>query len=252
MTELVDEASNVTVTYTDVNGNTILRRRIITSQVVDGSTENCLDTYYIYDDAGELRVIVPPKALSLVRNANASPWNISLSAASTLLFQYNYDAQGRLIEKKVPSSDWIYIVYDPMGRPVLTQDGTLRGPSNNINKWSYYKYDSKGTVVTQGIYKDAINGTSRGSIQAYVNALNYSVTYYEGKQTGSFLNYYTNTVFPTVNQDGTALTSLLYYYYDNYDFNADGFSDYAFQIQGLSGEATATCRLSERSANDRS
>jgi len=240
VTQTTDEANNVTIRYKDIHNREVLKRQIITSQTIDGSTENCLDTYYVFDDAGELRVIIPPKAVALIRNAGANPWSISLSTASTLVFQYNYDVLGRLIEKKIPSSDWTYIIYDPLNRPVLTQDGILRGPGNTVNKWTYYKYDIKGRMVSQGIYKDAVNGTNRASMQAYVNGLNYSVNYYEERQTGTSPNFYTNNIFPITNQDGTTLQTLLYCYYDDYDLNGDGIADYSYQAQGLTGEATST------------
>ncbi len=237
VTELTDESGNLTIVYKDALGRNVLKRQIITAQVIDGNTEYCLDTYYVYDDANELRVIIPPKALTAIRNANPSPWSITVTAAVQLIFQFNYDNLGRLVEKKVPASNWIYIVYDPMNRPVLIQDGNL----GSIYKWLYFKYDNKERTVSQGIYTDAVNGTSRINMQNYVNGLNYTSNYYEEKQTGGTApNFYTNRVFPTSNQDGSAFQDLVYGYYDNYDFNNDGAADYSYQVQGLSGEDTVT------------
>src|SRR5450755_1675884 len=91
VTEMTDESGNVTVFYRNMEGNLILSRQII-SQVIEGVTENCLDTYYIYDDAGELLYVVPPKAVVTIRNAAASPWDVSLSGATPFIFQFVYDA----------------------------------------------------------------------------------------------------------------------------------------------------------------
>ena len=142
VTELTDESNNVTVFYKDINGRLILTRKIISPQIIDGVSENCLDTYNIYDDANNLLYVIPPKAVVAIRQANLSPWNVSLAAASLFTYSMVYDSMGRLTQKKVPGSDWIYIVYDPMNRPVLLQDGNLR--SSNNGKWLYFKYDSKG------------------------------------------------------------------------------------------------------------
>jgi RHS repeat-associated protein len=237
VTELTDELGNLTIVYKDASDRTILKRQIISAQVIDGNTEYCLDTYYVYDDANELRVIIPPKALTAIRIANPPTWNISVAGAVPLVFQFNYDNLGRLVEKKVPGANIVNIVYDPMNRPVLMQNGNLQ----SSNKWLYFKYDSKERIVSQGVYTDAVNGTSRTNMQNYVNGLNYSTNYYEEKQTGGTApNFYTNRIFPTTNQDGSAFQDLVYSYYDDYDFNNDGTADYSYQAQGLNGEAAPT------------
>jgi len=127
-----------------------------------------------------------------------------------------------------------------MNRPVLSQDGNLRGPTNNLHKWAYYKYDVKGRLVSQGVYVDAVNGISLSAMQSYVNGLNYSTYWYEERQSGTAPVFYTNRIFPTTNQDNSALQDLLYFYYDDYDLNGDGTADYSYQPQGLSGEESAT------------
>ena len=233
VTEVQDESGNVTDIYKDIKGNLVLKRQIITAQVIDGTTEYCLDTYYIYDNINEVVAAVPPKALTAIRNANGSPWNIS--AASTLIFQYVYDNLGRMVQKLVPSSGWVYYIYDPMNRLVLSQDANLRVS----NKWSYFKYDSKARVISKGIYVDAVNGSSQATMQAYVSGLNYSTYYYEDRQVATtFTNGYTDRIFPTANQDGSAFQDLIYTFYDAY--NANGLAGTQYYVQGLAGEETPT------------
>ncbi len=41
-------------------------------------------------------------------------------------YQYQYDGQRRVIGKKLPGADWVYMVYDERGRIVMTQDGEQR------------------------------------------------------------------------------------------------------------------------------
>jgi RHS repeat-associated protein len=236
--ELTDESNNVTIQYNDANNRMVLKRQII-SQVIDGIAESCLDTYYIYDNAGELLYIVPPKALVAIRNANPNPWSVSIAAATPMTYNFVYDAMARLIQKKVPGADWMYFVYDPFNRPVLVQDGNRRP----ANQWLYLKYDVKGRVISQGIYTDATH-TTLSSMQSYVSGLAgtvYATYYYEEKQPGGTApNYYTNRIFPTSNYDGSGFQDLLYNYFDDYDFNDDGTPDYAYTPQGLSNEATQT------------
>jgi RHS repeat-associated protein len=231
VTEVTDESANVFDIYKDAAGRQVLKRQIITSQVVDGTTEYCLDTYFIYDNASELVAVVTPKALTAIRNANGNPWNIS--TASTLIFQYVYDNLGRITQKLFPSSGWVYYVYDPMNRLVLSQDANLR----SANKWNYFKYDSKGRVVSKGIYIDAVNTTQAG-MTAFVSGQSYGVFYYEDRQVGTtFTNCYTNRVFPVVNYDQSALLDLEYIFYDDYDLAENG-TPTQYQVQGLAGEET--------------
>ncbi|MFZ5971144.1 MAG: hypothetical protein ACOYXA_06095 [Bacteroidota bacterium] len=51
-------------------------------------------------------------------------------------FQYQYDGRRRMIGKKVPGADWVWMVYDDRDRLVLTQDGEQR----KVNKWTFTKY----------------------------------------------------------------------------------------------------------------
>ncbi|QMU64339.1 MAG: hypothetical protein GKR88_08595 [Flavobacteriaceae bacterium] len=75
------------------------------------------DTYYIYDDYGNLSFVLPPKmeagtaALSTVQNA-----------LDHLAYRYTYDTQKRLVKKKIPGKGEEVIIYDKLNRPVLTQD----------------------------------------------------------------------------------------------------------------------------------
>ena len=112
------------------------------------------DTYYVYDDYGNLTYVLPPK----VSTADGS---VSAIELSELCYQYKYDHRNRLIEKKIPGKGWEYIVYDNLDRPVLTQDVNLR-PSKH---WLFTKYDEFGRVVLTGKTWD---GGSRDVIQNWI------------------------------------------------------------------------------------
>ncbi|QTE24564.1 DUF6443 domain-containing protein [Polaribacter cellanae] len=165
------------------------------------------DTYYVYDDFGNLTYVLPPKA-----EANTSKPNST--KLSELCYQYKYDHRNRLVEKKIPGKGWEYIIYDNLDRPVLTQDANQRTPK----KWLFTKYDQLGRVIYTGIYTHA-SLSSRTSMQTTFKnkseAQNYETKVTSG--TGYSGTYYSNSDFPNSN-----LEILTVNYYDNYTFNRAG------------------------------
>ncbi|MCB4797220.1 DUF6443 domain-containing protein [Neotamlana laminarinivorans] len=164
------------------------------------------DTYYVYDDFGNLTYVLPPKAEA----QTALP---STTEQAELCYQYKYDHRNRLIEKKIPGKDWEYIVYDTLDRPVLTQDANLRASY----QWLFTKYDVFGRVAYTGIYTHSSEKT-QGEMQDILNAFyttNTSNNLYESKQTpqGSY-HYYSSQSFPN-----TSTELLTVNYYDDYNFN---------------------------------
>jgi RHS repeat-associated protein len=224
VSEGTDEASATIAVFTDKMGRMVLKRQQVTS------TPTWLDTYYIYDLLGNLAWVVPPKAVAKLSSIGGT-WNVT--SVPNLVFSYVYDYKNRVIEKKVPGAEVVYIIYDPLDRVVLVQSGNLR----SSNKWLYSKYDASGRVITEGVYTDATH-TTRSGMQSYVDGLSCygssSTTYYEARTTGT-ASYYTNSCFPT---SGTE--ERLYYYYDDYDTDNDGSADFAYSSQGLSGEGPVT------------
>lgn len=176
--------------------------------------------------AGVISRIVPPKAVSAMRAA--ANWNLSQATVGELLLKFVYDDLGRVIEKTVPGAAVLYMVYDPLNRPVLMQDGNMR----SAHQWNYMKYDMKGRVISQGIYTDNTYLT-RSTMQQYVTSLNYASSYYEDRSSSASGGYYTNIIFPTANTE-----PLAYSYYDDYDLDNNGSPDYSYQSQSLSGEAS--------------
>jgi RHS repeat-associated protein len=232
VSDLTDADGVETLIFKDINGHTVLKRQLA-NQTVNGIAETYFDTYYIYNNAGLISYIVPPKAVALM-NYTTHSYLLSQAGVNKLIFTFVYDAMGRLIEKTIPGSAVLYMVYDPLNRPVLMQDGNLR----KTNQWNYIKYDAGGRAVSQGIYTDATN-TSRVLMQQYVSGLTgYSTTWFESR-SGTVINsgYYTNNVFPTNN-----ISPLAYAYFDDYDLNQDAsyIADYNYTPQSLGNEATPT------------
>jgi RHS repeat-associated protein len=219
VTDDLDEDNTENLSFTDLEGHMVLKRQKL------GSSN--LDTYYIYNTAGMISYVIPPKAFALmVANGN---YSLTQVGVNNLVFHFVYDTLSRLVEKTVPAKGVMYIVYDPLNRPVLAQDSNMRFNHN----WNYVKYDVKGRVVSQGIYTDA-SRTTRTAMQNYVSGLSYTVWYESRSSTSSTTGYYTNNSFPTA-----GISALAYNYYDDYDLKQNG-TPYVYALQGLAGETGAT------------
>ncbi|MCR8561818.1 hypothetical protein KXD93_29450, partial [Mucilaginibacter sp. BJC16-A38] len=222
VTDGKDEDNVETLVYTDLAGRTILKR-----QIHSGGN---YDTYYVYNIAGMLSYLVPPKATAALA---ANSYSLTTAPLSNLVFSYTYDDHGRVVTKTVPAGGTMYIVYDPLNRPVLMQDANMRAN----NKWNYIKYDVKGRPISQGIYIDATH-TTLPLMQAYVAGLSYTTWYESRNATATAGGYYTNVTFPN-----SGNTPLAWAYYDDYDLNQDGTDDYSYVTQSdasLPNEGSAT------------
>lgn len=221
VTDGKDEDNIETLSFTDAAGRIVLKR-----QIKSGGN---LDTYYVYNLAGMLVYTIPP--LATVKLA-ANSYNLATAPLKNLVFHMVYDNLGRLVEKTIPAKGTMYVVYDPLNRPVLMQDASMLA----ANKWNYIKYDAQGRAASQGIYADATH-VGRVAMQTYVSGLTgYNTAWFESRQaTISNGGYYTNSIFPT-----TGLTPLAYAYYDDYDMNMNGTADFGYKTQGLTGEGVPT------------
>lgn len=234
VTELTDQNGDKTLTFTDKSGKLLLKKVYLDEDIAEaGSTQHAdyLETYYVYDDLGNLVYQISPKATAKIKNG--AVWNAAF--IEEWVFKYSYDEKARLIEKKVPGSGSTYVVYDQLDRPVLTQDAKMRA----ANKWTFTKYDLRQRPVEQGIYSysELFSGSSltpREQLQKYYNELNYDIpgTYYHEKREGGTVHGYSNQAFPNAN-----ITVMTVNYYDDYDFNYDASPDYSYVNPGLSGAA---------------
>ncbi|GGH31476.1 RHS repeat-associated core domain-containing protein [Sphingobacterium alkalisoli] len=130
--------------------------RVVLKRVWKSNTE-ALNTYYVYDDFGDLRYVIPPGYTTATVTDNNTDFN-------ELVYAYRYDGRRRLVEKKVPGKYWEYIVYNRNDQPILTQDSVQRA----AKKWSYTKYDAFGRVASTGIYNN-VNAATRKQVQAWAD-----------------------------------------------------------------------------------
>jgi len=158
------------------------------------------DTYYIYDDFGNLTYVLSPKA--------SSQAVINQEVLDNLGYQYKYDYRNRLVEKKIPGKGWEYILYDRLDRPVLTQDANLRLE----NKWLFTKYDVFGRIAYTGIYttNDTLDDIKTNLNESFL----YEIRTSKPENFGDTKIFYTGGVYPEKTDDVHVLTTT---YYDDYN-----------------------------------
>ncbi len=160
--------------FKDKEGKVVLKR------TYNGSDPH--DTYYIYDQYGNLSYVLPPLAEGVATQ----------TVLNNLGYQYQYDYRNRLVAKKLPGKQWEFIVYDKLDRPVAT--GPAFSPySTGVQGWMITQYDVFGRVTQTGWKNLAATSTTRKNYQANIT---------------SGTNPFTLT----------ALEVLTKNYYDNYSF----------------------------------
>ncbi|WP_261511532.1 DUF6443 domain-containing protein [Chryseobacterium paludis] len=180
-----DQTGTQLVDYFDKSGKLILKKS--QSAAIPGTAHlGWLCTYFVYDDFGKLRVIIPPLAVEKIMPT----WNIS-SILSGLCIMYRYDARGRNIVAKLPGADSTETIYDTRDRPVLSRDGNLKAKQ----QWLITYYDGLDRPVKTSLYASA---STRSALQAQVDVAPIGT-------------------FPFIT--GANLTDLVFTFYDdNYSF----------------------------------
>lgn len=196
-----DERGYDVVQYTNKSGKLILKKVAASNTTYSGPT-NWLNTYYIYDDLGNLRYVIQPKGTDWLKSNNWTFENTSWAnstIAKEFTFSYEYDARNRMIIKRVPGAGEVWMVYDTRDRLVMTQDSSLR----QQGKWLYTSYDAFNRPVLNGSWTDA---NDRG----YHQALAYNSENYPNPSTGFEVltsNYYDN--YSWVSSSGSGLSSTI-------------------------------------------
>jgi len=212
VTKTTDENNNVSYEFKDKLGQVVLQRRM------NGAT---CDTYFVYDDFGNLRYVLPPLAADATATTGTT-YLPTTDAVANYAYIYRYDSRNRCTEKKLPGAEWIYMVYDKADRLRLTQDGVQR----TNDEWTYYKYDALGRQIVMGILKKK---TDLATMQTNVNN---NTVLYETLDTNAAgkagFRSYTNVSYPAT-AELVNMTEQLTNYYDNYQFSYGEWLDYFIQ-----------------------
>lgn len=189
--------NNTTEEFKDKEGRMVLKRTY--------DAGNAFNTYYIYDQYGNLSFVLPPLASGIITTLKLTD----------VCYQYKYDYRNRLVAKKLPGKQWEYTVYNKLDMPVAT--GPAYSPwGGTAQGWMITKYDVFGRIVYTGWY----NGDAVTALKRKEMAQNHSLTgaaIFEERTTNTTIDgvivNYSNLVFPTINYKLLTIN-----YYDSYNY----------------------------------
>lgn len=240
VTETKDENHFVSLEYKDKKGRIVLKKVQITG-TTSPTTSDYAFTYYVYDDLGQLRMVIPPQGTQAIPTSSPySAYTFGPSTNTTIrrrwCFTYHYDVRGRLTEKTVPGAGTVYLVYNKRNQVILTQDGNQR-PGR---KWAFAKYDVFGRTTLMGIY---VHGTTvdQFTMQGLADAVSEQFENRTAVNYATQQGYTISQSFPSLNLATDEIQMVNYY--DNYDFDYNGSADAAYQTSGLSSEPVTFNRL---------
>lgn len=153
--ETQDEDGARNCNFVDNLGHTILERSI-----ADNDT---LDTYYVYDDYGNLCYVLPPAA------SDSLPYLLQTEGAyqdivDKYTYQYRYNYRNQCTSKKLPGCDRTSLVYDMGGRTLFFQSGNQK----QQGEWSFQFVDLHDRIALSGLYHGTLNVDSCYSSNVYV------------------------------------------------------------------------------------
>jgi len=192
VSNIKNEDDNITYEYRDKQGQVVLIR-----QINDGQYNN---TYYVYDDFGNLRYVIPPIASDLM--VSLGNFTLDDPILSEYAYLYRYDYRNRCIAKRLPGCDWIFYAYDKADQLIFTQDGEKR----DKGEWLFSIPDALGRPALSGICNNPLDirnsivkaeYTGSGTYKGYTLKVN-------GAESSSFtvsdllsVNYYDSYRFIT-------------------------------------------------------
>ena len=246
------EAEGATVEFKNKEGQVVLKRTygIVGTEL----TNKKHDTYYVYDDFGNLSFVIPPKAADLLDSVNiddhiessavvepGSP-ALNLKASNYIRLTDGFHAKvGSTFSAVIDNGSQSTLDnlcyqyrYDERNRLIEKklpgkdweyivynkQDKPILTQDANLraeNKWLFTKYDVFDRVVYTGEYRNTVK-TTRALMQSFADENN---TLFEQKQTANTINsttvFYSNNAFPNINDANINLFTINYY--DDYNFD---------------------------------
>ena len=134
-----DEDGHSLAVYVDLHGRKVLERR--------GGNN---DTYYVYDDLGNLRFVLSPE----YQNSK----NLT-----GLYYEYRYDGRHRCTWKRLPGCEPVEYWYDRGDRIVCFRDGELRADG----LFRFFLYDKLGRLSVQGLCTSCATGENDIPVVSY-------------------------------------------------------------------------------------
>ncbi len=201
VTEMKDEAGNLSYEFKNKLGQVVLTRQI----------ENNVnhDTYYVYDDFGNQCFVLPSLCSDVLTTVTGSWDNTNSTPVAQYAYIYRYDGRNRCVQKKLPGAEFIFCVYDKADRMIFTQDGEQRVKG----EWLFSIPDALGRVRLSGICTKMKIGTATTETAITIGSLdNIVVNATWAKATNTFKGYTISGATPST------FSVLTANYYDSYDF----------------------------------
>ncbi|TCC96775.1 RHS repeat-associated core domain-containing protein [Pedobacter frigidisoli] len=185
--------------YKDLEGRVVLKRTWETDA-------RSLSTYYLYDDLGNLRYVLPP-ALN-ENGVDISSFADNDANFNNYVYAYRYDGRNRVVEKMIPGKGWEYLIYNKLDQLVMSQDAV----QHDNHQWLWTKYDALGRIVMTGLERN--NTMSRLTLQNdYINTM--TGLLWETR-TNSRPEGYTINTHPMAGEENGNISMLAINYYDDY------------------------------------
>jgi YD repeat-containing protein len=190
VTKTSDEDGNISYEFKNKQGQIILTRH------QDGNTN--FDTYYVYDDLGNLVCVIPPifADIFVASRPSSDKDDMFLKYA----YWYKYNTRNLCIEKRLPGCEPVYYVYDKADRLIFSQDGNQR----KEGKCYFSIPDVFGRVCLTGLCSNAVTSLNNPLQNVIVTAVRSS----DGSNYGYQIS--------GVNLTGVEILSVNYY--DDYNF----------------------------------
>lgn len=260
----ITKNENWKATQTYLFDNTIEEFKDKSGKVVLKRTYNLnvpFDTYYVYDDYGNLTYVLPPKAVDIINPTNleasitstavvTSGNSLSLAASNSITLTTGFNAQAGSTftasilnngnDNQTVLNELCYqYKYDYRNRLVEKKlpgkdweyivydklDRPILTQDANLkalNKWMFTKYDDFNRPIYTGEYVNT-SQTTRALVQSQANG---ATVLFETKQGTNTINgstvYYSNNAFPTGNDVNTSVDLFTINYYDDYSFDLNG------------------------------
>lgn len=197
-----DEDGHIALSFMDKQGRVVLSRSLTGL----GGDQRFADTYYVYDDRGQLTAVLPPMASKSLNSSGT--WNSTQSdAVKRYVFLYSYNTQGLCVGKKLPGCAWQRFYYDKGMQLVYSQNGNLRSE----NKMMISLCDSLGRNTVTGIVNetDVVDLSNAVAFAAFV-----------GNSSNNTYGYTANAGINLADVDILSVN-----YYDDYSFLSTFASD---------------------------
>ncbi|MCR9250216.1 MAG: RHS repeat-associated core domain-containing protein [bacterium] len=153
----VNENGQKNIEFTNYKGQVVLSRAFLDKKHVD--------TYYIFDKYGQQRIVIQPEGSEYINNNGYAALNTE-DFRHKYVFEYQYDDLKRMVGKRIPGSDWVYMVYDNRNRVVLTQTGNQRNvqvvtSNSEVSEYLGNSYDiQSGSLTLKPGFRFTASGSS--------------------------------------------------------------------------------------------